>query len=131
MKVVNKETLAKMPVGTVFTTYEPHCIDGELHIKTGDSYCDRPSWNGEILMHPDFYDICEYDDSLNKDIHSNMWSTDIMDIDYDDDQLFMVFSKAEIINIASTLLWAANDCNGNCITNDISFLGEDIYWRGN
>ena len=32
MKIVNKETLAAMPIGTVFTLYEPHCMDGECNI---------------------------------------------------------------------------------------------------
>ena len=97
MKIVNKETLAAMPIGTVFTLWQPNYMDGELHIKTGDSYTnDRPSWNGELYVHPDMYDISD-DISLNTDIHSNMWTTDDSDIDYDDDQLFMVFSYPEVL----------------------------------
>ena len=125
MKIVNKETLAAMPIGTVFTLWQPNYMDGELHIKTGDSYTDdRPSWNGELYVHPDMYDISD-DISLNTDIHSNMWTTDDSDIDYNDDQLFMVFSYPEVLNMANALLWASNECKGE-FNMDISFLGDKI-----
>ena len=68
MRIVNKETLAAMPVGTVFTLWEPYYMDGEIHIKTDDGYTDeRPSWNGELYLHPDPNDIS--DDNLDKLIY--------------------------------------------------------------
>ena len=75
-------------------------------------------------VYPDMYDISD-DISLNTDIHSNMWTTDDSDIDYDDDQLFMVFSYPEVLNMANALLWASNECKGE-FNMDISFLGDKI-----
>ena len=46
MKIVTIETLGKMPIGTVFTTWQPNYADEDLHIKTGGPYTDGPSWNG-------------------------------------------------------------------------------------
>lgn len=127
MRIVNKETLAAMPVGTVFTLWEPYYMDGEIHIKTDDGYTDeRPSWNGELYLHPDPNDISDDNlDKLDTDILSNMWTTDNSDIDYDDDQLFMVFSYPEVLNMAYALLWASNECKGE-FNMDISFLGDKI-----
>lgn len=125
MKIVTKETLGKMPIGTVFTTWQPHYADEDLHIKTGGHYNDGPSWNGELLLCPEPYNISDIA-SLNEDIRSTMWITDNTDIDYKDNQLFMVFSSAEILNMANVLIWAANGCRGECNTNSISFLGNKI-----
>ena len=96
-----------------------------MHIKTGGPYDDKASWNGELLLCPGPYNISDIT-SLNEDIHSIMWTTDNTDIDYKDDQLFMVFSCAEILNMASVLVWAANGCQGECNTNNISFLCNKI-----
>ena len=125
MKIVTKETLGKMPIGTVFTTWQPHYADEDLHIKTGEPYDDKASWNGELLLCPEPYNISDIT-SLNEDIHSIMWTTDNTDIDYEDNQLFMVFSCAEILNMANVLVWAANGCQGECNTNNISFVGNKI-----
>lgn len=127
MRIVNRETLAAMPVGTVFTIWEPYCMDGEIHIKTDGGYTDeRPSWNGELILHPDVNDISDENlDKLDTDILSNMWTTDNSDIDYDDNQLFVVFSMVEVLNMANALLWALTGCNGN-FNMDILFLGDEI-----
>lgn len=128
MRIVNKETLAAMPVGTVFTLWEPYYMDGEIHIKTDDGYTDeRPSWNGELYLHPDPNDISDENlDKLNTDILSNMWTTDNSDIDYKDNQLFMVFSRAEVFNMANALLWALTGCKNGGYNMDILFLGDEI-----
>ena len=128
MRIVNKETLAAMPVGTVFTLWEPYYMDGEIHIKTDDGYTDeRPSWNGELYLHPDPNDISDDNlDKLDTDILSNMWTTDNSDIDYEDNQLFMVFSRAEVFNMANALLWALTGCKNGGYNMDILFLGDEI-----
>ena len=124
MKIVTKETLGKMPIGTVFTTWQ-HYADEVLHIKTGGPYTDKALWNGELLLCPEPYNISDIT-LLNEYIHSIMWTTDNTDIDYEDDQLFMVFSCAEVLNMANVLIWAANGCQGECNTNNISFVGNKI-----
>mgnify|MGYP003486315282 FL=1 len=128
MKIVTKETLGKMPIGTVFTLWEPYYMDGEIHIKTDDGYTDeRPSWNGELYLHPDPNDISDDNlDKLDTDILSNMWTTDNSDIDYKDNQLFMVFSRAEVFNMANALLWALTGCKNGGYNMDILFLGDEI-----
>ena len=65
-----------MPVGTVFTLWEPYYMDGEIHIKTDDGYTDeRPSWNGELYLHPDPNDISDENlDKLNTDISNQATS---------------------------------------------------------
>ena len=128
MRIVNKETLAAMPVGTVFTLWEPYYMDGEIHIKTDDGYTDeRPSWNGELYLHPDPNDISDDNlDKLDTDILSNMWTTDNSDIDSKDNQLFMVFSRAEVFNMANALLWALTGCKNGGYNMDILFLGDEI-----
>lgn len=128
MRIVNKTTLAAMPVGTVFTLWEPCYMDGEIHIKTDGGYTnERSSWNGELILHPDPEDISDENlYKLDTDILSNMWTVDNSDIDYDNNQLFVVFSRVEAINMANALLWAVTGCRDDGFNMDISFLGDEI-----
>lgn len=110
MKIVNKKQLAELPNYTLFAPYTPYII-GEYSIKTGNlKYSDgTPGWNGELPLCP-FLDIEEkYTDHKSNIIATN-WSTiDNADIDYDDDQLFAVFSKLEVLQIIKCLMLSFTD----------------------
>lgn len=121
MKILTKMELMKQPNGTVFMTYEPEILSGCIHILTG-RYTDRNGWNGELTLDP-FWDF----DSNNKERYTQWSTVDSADIDYDDSQLFAVFSIKEIKQMINCLNWAVEELSGknpNFINQDIWFLND-------
>lgn len=97
MKIITKNDLLEMPPGTVYTTFKPNMVDGDLHIKVSND-C-----NLNLIPSFDFSD-----DKLRK----TNWSTDDTHIlvDYDDNQKFAIFSRAEIMKMINCLSWALCGC---------------------
>lgn len=109
MRIINKKELSKMPNGTVFMLYSPEVLDDEIHIITG-KHKDRDGYNGEINLTPNFnFKDIEYDDFRV----TNWCTTDSTDWEYDDNQLFAVFSKLEIQIMIQILQWALTGCDNN------------------
>lgn len=116
MRIVNKKEMLEMPVGTVFVNYVPSMITGEVRIKTDyHKYNGNPTWNGELNISPFFkHDIDDENHCYTQ------WATvDTSEYDYDDDQLFAVFSKTEVLQMINCLQWALADCKFH--------LNQDIW----
>ena len=114
IKIVNKKQLAELPNYTLFAPYDNYDI-GEYRVKTGNmQYSDDSiGWNGELPLNP-FLDIEEkYTDHKSNIIATNWKTTDSADIDYDDNQLFAVFSSIEILQVIKCLLLAFTDGKEN------------------
>lgn len=113
MRIVSKNELGKMPNGTVFTMYTPMILYNDIHILTGSR--GDGSWNGELTLFPFIDDKLEGDNILECN-----WSTDdTASCDYDEDQLFAVFSKSEVMQMINALTWAVTECGG--------FFDEDLW----
>ena len=103
MRIVNRDELAKMPNGTVFSLFDNYNITG-FQIITGSD--DGNGFNGTLNLEPSF--------NLDKDSSSvervTNWSTvDTADHDFDVDDKFVVYSKDEIREIIEWLKWAINE----------------------
>lgn len=116
MKIFNKTELLAAPAGTVYTRYIPDMVDGELRIKFGN--------NCNMDVVPTFK---HYERDITEERETN-WSTDDLNIqvDYDDDQLFAVFSKTEVTQMIHMLSCAL--CGGEAyIDMDKVYYGEFGY----
>lgn len=114
MRIVTKTELTKYPNGTVFMLYQPCILNGDIRILTGCNGKDY--WNGELSLTPfmDDNEIVDYP------CIATQWSTvDTSIYDYDDNQLFAVFSKTEIQQMINCLSWALSNCQ--------SYFNEDIW----
>ena len=109
MEIITREQLKSMPNGTVFMKYTPHMLDGEIHIICG-RYNNQSGYNGEISTTPFF----QLEPSSNSNSYYTQWcSVDTCDYDYEEDQLFAIFSKTEIMQIINVLNWALSNCEAN------------------
>lgn len=111
MKIITKKELLNKPSGTVYARYIPETINSELHIKISN--------------------ICNLDLIPSFEFGSNSeratnWSTDDLSIqaDYDEDELFAVFNKAEVMKMINCLSWALCKCNA-------PFNMDEVYYEGN
>jgi len=122
MRILTKEEFVKEPNGTVFTTTDPMAADDNLYIKTGYFECNnKPTWDGEIPLIPG-YSTLKDDDFKN--YYCNWCSIDTSECDYDDNQLFYVFSKNEVIQMINLLMWSLSGCTTNNIDEN-KWYGED------
>lgn len=116
MRIISRNELCKYPNGTVFMIYKPEITDGEIHIKTGANK-NLDNWNGELTLTP----IWEYDTSQSE--RFCQWSTiDTATCDYDESQMFMVFSKTEVHQMINALMWSLTGCQ--------SYFNEDVWICG-
>lgn len=117
MTIVTKNELKTCPNGTVFMKYAPEILTGNIRILTG-RYDDRDGWNGELSLSP-FWDF-----ESNDNKRWCQWCTvDSCDIDYNDDQLFAVFSIKEIKQMIKCLNWATKSLEGK----NPKFISQDIW----
>lgn len=125
MKIVNKEQMAEMPNGTVFRLYTPNMLYDELYVISGHYEDDdgTPFMNGVIPVCPFFgYEQEGYvGRPSDTSYYTDCWSTDVSLADYDNDQLFAVFSKAEVVRMIHVLSYGLSGCEGPCVTD------EDFY----
>lgn len=105
MKIVTLNELCELPVGTVFSEYTP-CILGDIHIKTCKlDYGYRIGWNGELTLDQP---MIKEDLKDNTILYSNWSTVDSSDINYDEDQLFAVWNKDELLKMREWLDWVIN-----------------------
>lgn len=105
MDIITKEQLSYMPNGTVYTLYNPGEIDGDIRIITG-RHKDKPGFNGVIYIVPSFQWKIK-----NSERITNWCLTDETEYDYDEDQLFAVFTKIEVQYMINVLMWALAGCS--------------------
>lgn len=122
MQIINRKQLFQMPNGTVFMLYTPEILDNKIHIITG-RYKDKAGYNGEVTLTPNFSH-----EETGIDRITNWSSIDTTDLDYNEDQLFAVYSKIEIQTMIQILQWALTDCKDNGLDwfQDYYFLDNHI-----
>lgn len=116
MRIITLETLKTMPNGTVFTTTDEWGnLQGEIHILTG-RFDNRDGFNGEMGLCPwvegdngeGIWKMFDKNNELikSKDFQTEWCTVDTADHDYKKNQLFVVFSKAEVEKMIKVLKWA-------------------------
>lgn len=109
MKIVDRKTFLSMPANTLFSKYEPCCfymlsIKGE---KAGDNdfYTNTIADSIDSSSSGDFIDILVEAQKTGCSIDMD-FNTECRDGLYDDNQLFAVWEKEDIINLIKRL----NEC---------------------
>lgn len=113
MRIVDRKTLATMPNGTVFCGYTPDSLDGDFEIITGhneeyDGAENKVGFYSTLSLSP----LIDHEKScvIGEERITN-WSTiDTCDFDFDEDQLFAVFTKTEIRAMITVLQYALSNC---------------------
>lgn len=109
MKIIDKNELAKMPNGTLFCRYKPDYLVDEFKIITGHY---NNGFNGILSLEPSFH--FDQGEMRPETIRITNWATvDTCDYDFDEHDLFAVFSKAEIRAMITVLQYALSDCSFN------------------
>ena len=123
MKIINREQLSMMPNGTVFATYKPDMITGDITVITG-RFDNESGFNGTISLEP-MWQWQGNPPVLLDEIITGWVTTDETDYDFDEDQLFVVFSKTEIKTMIEILMWALADCSYEDNIQNKFFLGDN------
>ena len=113
MRIVDRKTLASMPNGTVFCGYMPDMLDGDFEVITGhndkyDGKENRVGFHSTLPLTP--FIVHEDSSAVETERVSNWATVDTCDYDYDEDQLFAVFSKTETRAMITVLQYALSDC---------------------
>lgn len=130
MDIINRDQLSNMPDGTVFMKYSPDYIDGRIRIITG-KYTNKLGFNGVLYLEPNFQ-FSTGDPDTDGERITNWCSTDETEYDYDENQLFVVFSKTEVRYMINILMWALSGCSycenfsDKYICGDVEIDEEDL-----
>lgn len=116
MRIVDRKTLATMPNGTLYCGYTPDMLTGDWNIITGHHGLKGDygsNWKNEgfistLPLEP-FIQEGEYKAGTQR--ITNWCTVDTCDYDYDENELFAVFSKTEIRAMITVLQYALSDCN--------------------
>jgi hypothetical protein len=100
MRIINRDELAKMPNGTVFSLFNNYGVTG-FQIITGSN---GNGFDSTLDLEPSF----NWDND-NAERITNWSSVDICDYDFNEDEKFVVYSKNEIREIIEWLKWAINE----------------------
>lgn len=114
MKIVDRKTLSTMPNGTLFCGYMHDELTGDWNIITGHN----EDYDGEKNK-VGFYSVLPLDPFFEKygktiagtERITNWCTTDTCDYDYEENELFAVFSKTEIRAMITVLQYALSDCS--------------------
>lgn len=123
MRIITLETLKSMPNGTAFCQIDKWGnYEGRLNILTG-RYEDRTGFNGIMELLPwspdgdEYTNIHMFGDNQelikDKDFPAEWVTTDTAHHDFEPNQLFMVFSKAEVQKMIQALQWALSGLEGD------------------
>ena len=107
MDIITRKQLSHMPNGTVFTTYKPDILGDHICVINGQNK-ERSGFNGVIYITPNFQAI---DKNPMEERITNWCSVDVTEFDYDEAQLFAVFSKTEVKYMINVLIWALSGCS--------------------
>lgn len=115
MKIITLETLNTMSNRTAFCEVDKWGnLKDDIRILTG-RFENRDGFNGEMSLYPraagedgqGIWDMFENGELIkNKDFPTEWVTVDTADHDYAENQLFAVFSKAEIQKMIKVLQWA-------------------------
>lgn len=120
MKIITLETLKTMPNGTVFSGIDKWGnLENGIRILTG-RFENRAGFNGEMDLYPwlasnengehDIFEMFENGELIkDKDFQTEWIASDTSPVDYEENQLFAVFSKAEVGKMIKVLQWALSD----------------------
>jgi hypothetical protein len=100
MRIINRDELAKMPNGTVFSLFNGCSITG-FQIITGSN---GNGFDSTLDLEPSF----NWDND-NAERITNWSSVDVADYDFNEDEKFVVYSKNEIREIIAWLKWAIDE----------------------
>lgn len=119
MKIITLETLKTMPNGTVFSQIDVWGnFENGIRILTG-RFEDKEGFNGEMELCPSL-ELNEYVEMKKDREYPTEWVTcDGSHVDYEESQLFAVFSKQEIEKMIKALQWALTDLKGDFDMNEI------------
>lgn len=112
MKIITLETLKSMPSGTVFCKVDRWGnFQDDIRILTG-RFNEKSSLNGVMTLYP--WIVSSTHDKNHelikgKDIQTKWPAFDTGDHDYSENQLYSVFSRAEVKKMIKTLRWALSD----------------------
>ena len=111
MKIVDKQTLASLPNGTLFCTYKKLTLQNDWQIITGhyEKYDGNQKKIGFISVLPLSPFVVEHG-GIDINSITNWCTIDTCDYDYDDDKLFVVMSKTEIRAMITVLQYALSNC---------------------
>lgn len=103
-----------MPNGTLFCGYEPDTLVGSYYVITGhnenyDGENNKVGFYSVLPFEPSFNDY--RDMTVGTERITNWCTTDTCDYDYEEDELFAVFSKTEIRAMITVLQYALSDCS--------------------
>ena len=76
MRILTKQEMIKMPIGTVFALYTPNVIRGSIMVKTD---CSERGWCGAMTLEP--FEMVK-DEEDEKLLHTNWSIFDDSDADY-------------------------------------------------
>lgn len=115
MKIVDKQTLASLPNGTLFCRYENHSLQNDWKIITGhyaktDGKNTKVGFMSVFPLSPFTVHIVGMKNVGTSNSITNWCTIDTCDCDYNDDQLFAVMSKTEIRAMVTVLQYALSDC---------------------
>lgn len=108
MRIVDRKTLAAMPNGTLYCGYTSDRLTGDWNIITGHSSRKNKGFISTFPLEPF---IQKGDCKPGTQRITNWCTIDTCDYDYDENELFAVFSKTEIRAIITVLQYALSDCN--------------------
>lgn len=120
MKIITLETLKTMPNGTVFSEIDKWGnLENGIRILTG-RFENRAGFNGEMTLYPwlasnengehDIFEMFENGELIkDRDFFTEWITSDTSPVDYEESQLFAVFSKAEVGKMIKVLQWALSD----------------------
>ena len=103
-----------MPNGTLYCGYIPDMLDGNFNVITGHDVrsvlCATFGKEGFYSVLPLLPSMEDGEFKPETDRLTNWCTVDTCDCDYDDKQLFAVFSKLEIRAMITVLEYALSDC---------------------
>lgn len=120
MRIITLETLKTMPNGTVFSEIDKWGnLENGIRILTG-RFENRAGFNGEMTLYPciasnkkgerDIFEMFQNGELIkDKDFQTEWITDDTSSVDYEENQLFAVFSKFEVVKMIKVLQWALSD----------------------
>lgn len=105
MRIVDRKTLATMPNGTLFCGYCPDMLDMQFEVIIGHN---ERGFHGTLPFTPT---MDNGDMKVGTQRITNWCTVDTCDYDFNDNELFAVFSKTEIRAMITVLQYALSDCS--------------------
>lgn len=111
MKIINRKQFFELPDGIIYSKYNPCYFDGlYIRLEVIKNINGEPIdfYYKDLIAQLDVNDSEEYNDVLlevektNGDIKLN-FNCSLRDGFYDDDEMFAVYSREDIINLSNTI----------------------------